>query len=303
MTAFRWTNPLINASGPDPFIYRAEGKYWLITTGAAADGRFLPLWSSPDLVTWTFMRGAVARGGDGAWNRFNFWAPEVLMHEDRYWLYYTAKHTPADQNHSNRVGLAVSDRPEGPFEDRGVLINHAALDASPFRDADGMLWLCYVTEYGNARGLAPGRIWLDRLLHPAQVADQATLLVDRHFWQEGPVLLRQEDGRYRLTYSIGAWTDSTYRVVQAVSNRIEGPFVESDCVIMQSTAEVKGPGHHNFFTGPDGQRWLVYHGWDPAMIARYPRLDQLLVESDGTLRTPGPTSTTQEYTWAAELDS
>ena len=52
---------------------------------------------------------------------------------------------------------------------------------------------------------------------------------------------------------------------------------------------------HTFFTGPDGEPWLVYHGWDPAMTARYPRMDRLLVEADGTICTPGPTSTLQEY--------
>ena len=297
MPLIKWSNPIINASGPDPFIYRAEDRYWMITTGEAADGRYLPIWSSEDLVTWTFVRGAVARGAEGAWNLHNFWAPEVLVHEGRYWLYYTAKQFPDDKNHSNRVGLAVSDRPEGPFEDLGVLVKHAALDASPFRDADGTLWLYYVTEYGNERGLAPGRIWVDRLLDPAHVADQATQLIDLHFWQEGPVMHRQQDGRYRLTYSIGAWTNDTYRVVQAVSDRPNGPFVESDRVIMQSTAVVKGPGHHNLFTGPDGAPWLVYHGWDPAMTARYPRVDRLLVEADGTWRSAGPTSTAQEYAW------
>ena len=297
MASLTWTNPILNQSGPDPFIYRADGAYWLITTGEARDGHFLPIWRSHDLVTWAFVRGAVARGAAGVWNRFNFWAPEVLHHHGRFWLYYTAKHTEDDQNHSNRVGLAVSDRPEGPFEDRGVVLDHASLDASPFRDADGTLWLLYVTEYGNARGLAPGRIWVDRLLDPAHLADQAVCLVEKHFWQEGPVMLRQRDGRYRLTYSIGAWTNDTYRVVQAVGNRPDGPFTESDRVIMKSTAEVKGPGHHNFFTGPDGEPWLVYHGWDTAMTARYPRMDRLLVASDGTFSTPGPTSSTQKYAW------
>ena len=301
MPSITWTNPIINTSGPDPFIVRAEGRYWLITTGPAADGRFLPIWVSADLVTWSFVRGAVARGGEGAWNRFNFWAPEVLQHGGRYWLYYTAKHTEDDKNHSNRVGLAVSDRPEGPYEDLGVVVDHASLDGSPFRDADGSLWLVYVTEYGNTRGLAPGRVWVDRLLDPVHVADQPTLLVDRYFWQEGPVMWRQRDGRYRLTYSIGAWTSDTYRVVQAVSNRIEGPFVESNRVIMQSSADVKGPGHHNFFEGPDGESWLVYHGWDPAMTARYPRMDRLCMMEDGAMASAAPTSTPQVHAWGADF--
>ena len=297
MPRFRWSNPIINASGPDPFIYRADERYWLITTGPAPDGRFLPIWCSDDLACWTFVRGAVARGEEGAWNRFNFWAPEVLRQDGTYWLYYTAKPTEDDRNHGNRIGLAVSDQPAGPFEDRGVLVNHAALDASPFRDTDGTLWLLYVTEYGNARGLAPGRIWIDRMPDPARVADEATLLVDRHFWQEGPVMLRQRDGHYRLTYSIGAWTNDTYRVVQAVADRITGPFIESGPLIMQSTAQVKGPGHHNVFTGPDDEAWLVYHGWDPAMTARLPRIDRLVMRADGTLTGQAPTSTPQEHGW------
>jgi arabinan endo-1,5-alpha-L-arabinosidase len=141
MPSLHWTNPIIGASGPDPFIYRAEGRYWLVTTGEAADGRYpshLAFRGSGDVDLRARRGGA---GGEGAWNLFNFWAPEVLIHEGRYWLYYTAKNVEDDKNHSNRIGLAVSDRPEGPFEDRVSLVNHASLDASPFRDADGTLWL------------------------------------------------------------------------------------------------------------------------------------------------------------------
>jgi len=111
------------------------------------------------------------------------------------------------------------------------------------------------------------------------------------------VLWPLEAGRYRLTYSLGAWTDNTYRVTQAVADRPDGPFRESDQILMRTTAAVKGPGHHNFFVGPDGATWVIYHGWDPAMTARLPRIDRIQVDADGTLRSPAPTSTPERHQW------
>ena len=297
MPNLTWTNPIIDAAGADPFILNAEGKYWLYATGKAKDGRHIPIWSSVDLVEWQYEAHAVANGGEGAWNQFNFWAPEVLHYDNRYWIYYSAKHTKDDKNHSNRLGVAVSDTPAGPFEDLGPLIDHAALDGSPFLDDDGQLWMYYVTEHGSSRGHAPGKIWVDKMLDPQTVADEAVCLIDQHNWQEGPVVFKQTDGRYRLTFSLGGWTGDTYRVAQAVADNPAGPFTESDALIMKTTDAVKGPGHHNFFTGPDGERWVIYHGWDPAMTTRYPRIDRLRYTDDGTVSSDAPTCTEQTHSW------
>jgi len=117
---------------------------------------------------------------------------------------------------------------------------------------DAALAHACVTDVGSQRGLSPGQIWVDRLLEPGRIADQGTRLVFAHAWQEGPVLWPLEAGRYRLTYSLGAWTDDTYRVTQAVADRPDGPFRESDQIRIRTTAAVKGPGHHNFFVGPMG---------------------------------------------------
>ncbi len=294
MPDLTWSNPIIDASAADPFILKAKGRYWLYATGKKDGNRHIPIWSSDNLIDWQFERHAVE---EGSWNKFNFWAPEVLFYDSRYWIYYTAKTERDDKNHSNRLGLAVSDKPGGPFEDVGVIIDHAALDGSPFLDDDGQLWLYYVTEHGNTRGHAAGKIWVDKLIDPQNVADEAVCLIDEHEWQEGPVVFKQADGRYRLTYSLGAWTDDTYRVAQAVSDKPNGPFIESDVIIMKSTDEVKGPGHHNLFIGPDKERWIIYHGWDVAMTTRYPRIDRLYTAADGTLSSNAPTSTEQTHSW------
>ena len=120
-TTFSYSNPIINKYLADPVIIQADGYYYLFATGGAQDGRRIPIHRSTDLVDWEFVRGAVARGAEGSWNRRNFWAPEVFVIDGKYCLYYTASTDNTPQNTGNRVGLAVSDKPEGPYEDKGVV--------------------------------------------------------------------------------------------------------------------------------------------------------------------------------------
>jgi beta-xylosidase len=267
-------NPIIATGLADPFVLAAGGSYCLYGSHGAPDGRFLPVYRSADLASWEFVRGAVAPGGPGAWNRVNFWAPEVLERDGRFWIYYTAAGEPRPDNSGNRVGLAVADSPEGPFEDRGVLVESPSLDGSPFVDADGEAYLYYTAENGAAGGSVPGRIYVDRLPAPERVEGRPRGVLALHSWQEGACALRR-GGRCYLFYSVGNWRDESYHVRWAVGDSPLGPFEEAPGRLLESTPEVRGPGHHNFFRAADGSQWIVYHGWDPAFTARYPRIDRL----------------------------
>ncbi len=279
-----WCNPIVRRSVPDPFILPADGAYFLFGTGRADPApesgqsgaeRFIQVFRSDDLIDWTPLGGAVSPGPPGAWNRRNFWAPELLAHGGRYWLYYTAMPDEAPQspgaaigghgtpgNTGNRVGLAVADAPAGPYADRGVVVSHASLDGSPFRDADGSLYLYYTAEFGTADGMTPGRIYADRLVSPARAANRPVELIGQHRWQEGPCVLAR-GGRYWLFYSTGNWGDATYRVRYAVGDSPLGPFTEQPEPLLATTPQVIGPGHHNFFRDFAGREWIVYHGWAP----------------------------------------
>jgi beta-xylosidase len=288
-----YSNPIIGANLADPFMLRAADGYYLFASHAAPDGRFVPVWHSADLAEWRFVRGAVAAGPADAWNRRNFWAPEIMFAAGRYHLYYTAMPDGTPGNTGNRVGLAVSGTPAGPFEDCGPVVNHASLDGSPFVDADGSAWLYFTAEFGNDRGLVPGRSYVDRLLAPDRAAGDPREVMGLHPWQEGPCLLRR-GGRCYLFYSTGSWGDASYGVRWAVGDSPLGPFAEAPRALLSTTDKVKGPGHHNFFTGPDGSDWIVYHGWDPDFKARYPRIDPMAWTPDGPT-THGPTSGSQPF--------
>ena len=92
------------------------------------------------------------------------WAPEVMQVGGRWLLYYTAHHA---KRKVQCLGVAVADNPKGPFRDTSAepLVcqydQGGTIDANPFRDADGQLYLYYKSD-GNAVGKT-SFIWGQRL--------------------------------------------------------------------------------------------------------------------------------------------
>jgi beta-xylosidase len=289
MTKTVFSNPIIDRYLADPYILKHDSVYYLFATGGGDDGRFIPIYRSKDLVNWEFVRGAVTQGpSPDSWNRRNFWAPEVYFMNNKFYLYYTAMPDGTPENTGNRVGLAVADSPEGPYEDVGVVVSHASIDGSLYQDEEGQLYLYYTIERENHDGLIAGQIYGTKMKDPATIEGDPVQLISHHEWQEGPCVVKR-DGILFLTYSIGGWEDDTYNVRYAIGKTPLGPFEEQPNIILQTSEQVKGPGHHSIFSGPGDDDWLVYHGWDPAFTARYPRIDPLL-RTGRKLYSDGPTS-------------
>ncbi|MEL7163405.1 MAG: family 43 glycosylhydrolase, partial [Bacteroidota bacterium] len=221
-----YRGPIIDAYLADPTVINDDGTYYLYATGYTKDGRGVPIYRSTNLTDWTYLGGAVPRGDSTAWNHENFWAPEVFPYAGRYYLYFTASPGTTPKNTGNRVGVAVADTPAGPFSLHGVLVPEASLDSHVYRDDDGQLYLYYVAEHGNARGLTAGRIYVDSLLSPTEVVGNPREVVGHLGWQEGPFLVR-EGANYLLTYSSGGWKGPKYHLRYGRADNPLGPFTES----------------------------------------------------------------------------
>ncbi len=286
-----YINPIIHKGLADPSILFDDGCYYLFATGRAEDGRFIPIYKSKDLVKWEFVAGAVSRGSRTDWNYKNFWAPEIRKLNNKYYLYYTASPDTTEMNTGNRVGLAISDKITGPYTNFGIVVPHASIDGHVFTDKNNSMYIFYTIEHGNKDGLPAGNIYADKLLSPEKVEGKPVPILTHHKWQEGPFVLYR-NSKYYLTYSCGAWTNSTYHLRYAISDSILGPYTEQPDTLLKSNSMVKGPGHHSFFTDVDNRDWIVYHGWDTAHTARYPRIDRLYVTREG-LSSDGPTFTAQ----------
>jgi len=282
-----YCNPIINYGLADPNIKFEDGFYYLLATGKAPDGRFIPIYRSKDLVKWEFVRGAVERGGKRDWNYKNFWAPEVYKIKGKFYLYYTASTEVSPSNSGNRVGLAVSDSIQGPYQNVGIVVPHASIDGHVFFDEDKSMYIFYTIEHGNKDSLKAGQIYADKLLTPMQVAGKPVQIISHHSWQEGPFILHRNN-IYFLTYSCGAWTDSTYHIRYAISKSVMGPYTEQPDTILKTNKGVKGPGHHSFFIDKNGKDWIVYHGWDPSHTTRYSRIDRIYIK-DKKITSDGPT--------------
>ena len=174
-----------------------------------------------------------------SWCTDCFWAPEVVARDGKYYMYYTAK----NRNDSLRIGLAVSDAPDGPFEDvkNEPLFDfgYAAIDANVFLDDDGKNYLYYSRDCSENRddymkkseiyGVALSADLLSvegeavKLLTPEQRWEKAP---GDTWWNEGPEMLKH-DGRYYMTYSANFFASPSYSLGYAVSDSPLGVFVKA----------------------------------------------------------------------------
>lgn len=264
-------NPVININFPDPFILQVDGTYYAYATNSS--GHNVQTATSTDLVHWTIGRDALP--ALPRWvklSRPDVWAPEVLRVDDKYLMYYTARDRVSG---SQCIGLAVSEAPQGPFRDpRDVPFvcqpeEGGSIDASPFRDADGTLYLYWKNDgndinmrtYIYAQQLTPDGMDL--------VGEAVRLVSNVQPWTgplvEAPTMWLQ-DGKYTLFYSGNFFASDAYAVGYAACETPLGPCVEAEenpilASDVTDTPLVVGPGHQTVIRDEAGQTWLVYHVW------------------------------------------
>ena len=142
-----YSNPLSVSFG-DPYILAAsDGRYYMYGTSGEKGFR---AYSSDDLTDWK-EEGLVYQGGtDQSWNVDCFWAPEVYERGGKYYLWYSAnwKQNPTNEEENFRIGVAVADKPTGPFKDLndGPVFDpgYPVIDANLlFDDKTGKVYLYY----------------------------------------------------------------------------------------------------------------------------------------------------------------
>ncbi|MBN2047600.1 MAG: family 43 glycosylhydrolase [Anaerolineaceae bacterium] len=296
-------NPVLRENFADPFILEKDGVYWVYATNAS--GRNISLAKSTNLIKWQVLGDAMP--ALPKWAKLTgglVWAPEVIEIDGQYVMYYTARDKATDRQ---CVGAAVSDKPEGKFKDtrEQPLVcqdkEGGTIDASPFRDEDGRLYLYYKND-GNCCGMAT-YIYAQELAPDglSLVGDVVPLIRNDALWEahviEAPTMFRH-DGRYFLFYSGNNYAGHEYAVGYAVCESPMGPCQKADenpilaSDLSNKDAMVIGPGHQTILQVGE-QTWLVYHAWEVVSGSRrgdrrfmwIDRLDWV----DGKPDIPGPT--------------
>ncbi len=302
-----YANP-IGIDLADPFVLRHEGVYYLYATSARDGYR---VWTSPNLREWR-ERGMCFTRGEDSWGRHNFWAPEVIEHNGRFYLFYSARGETGELQQHLRICVASSDSPLGPFQDEKAPLwdpGFSVIDASPFIDADGTPYLFYVRDISQS---PTSSIYVVQLSHDLlNVVGDASLCMrpDQPWeggeWNEAPHILRhvRRDGKpvYLLTYSANGFFDPKYAVGYAIAEHPTGPWTKAEENPVLAGGEtpggiVSGPGHGAFIRSPDGRElFYVYHVHQEPTggPARELAIDRARIEEDDAgnvrLRILGPT--------------
>lgn len=273
--------PVYEEDFPDPFIVPHEGRFLAYATNARHFQANVQMAVSDDLRRWAPLKAggklhdAMPRlpvWAAPGWT----WAPEVMAHGGRYLLYFTARERTSGQQ---CTGVAQSDGPLGPFvdaSDKPLVCQHplgGTIDASPFRDADGLMYL-YFKPDGNAVG-KPTDIMVQRLSSDglAVVGEPVALLRNTQGWQahvvESPSMVRQGDA-YMLFYSANhfGWGPhqrlSPYAMGYAVCASPMGPCTDApENPILHSYHDrtrgcLSGPGHQILFENA-GRQYIAFH--------------------------------------------
>lgn len=154
---------------PSDVIKVGDLYYLWYSKGKIAPGYDATLWyaTSSDGHAWTEKGEALGKGASGGWDGESVFTPNILVAEDRYWLFYTgvSKKYGKGFNPDSKIGIAVSNSPDGPWE--RLATNPALVNSDNPEDFDshliddaclivreGRYWFYYK---GRQQGKGPGQ--------------------------------------------------------------------------------------------------------------------------------------------------
>lgn len=254
-------NPIIDGWYADPEGIIYDDTYWIYPTWSDLyeNQVFFDCFSSKDLVTWT-KHFNILDTTEVKWAKRAMWAPAVLRKDNKYYLFFGAN--DVHEGEIGGIGVAVSDRPEGPFKDLigKPLINEIVNGAQPidqyvFKDKDGS----YYMYYGGWRHCNVVKLNEDFTgLVPFEDGD-IFKEVTPDSYVEGPFMFIKND-KYYFMWSEGGWTGPDYAVAYAISDSPFGPFERVGKILQQDPKIATGAGHHSVIQIPGTEDYyIVYH--------------------------------------------
>lgn len=275
----RFVNPVFEPILADPTVLRdpVSGVFYAYGTqddwGDGAGSRLVPVLKSKDLSKWELVGSAFE--SKPSWKkRGGIWAPEAVYNNGKYFLYY-AFSIWDDPNPG--IGVATSDKPEGPFRDHGKLFDSKSIDVpnsiDPFMwqedDEKYLFWGSF--DNGPKQGTYGVPLHEDGI----QITDPA----DKFKIAAGDleaVIIHKRNNYYYFIGSRGSCCDgirSSYHMVVGRSKDLKGPYLDKEgrdlrergngTLILKANDKFVGVGHGSRILKDDAdQDWILYHGID-----------------------------------------
>jgi hypothetical protein len=214
---------------------------------------------------------------DISWAGRQLWDADAAFKNGKYYLFFPLK----DKTDIFRIGVAISDKPEGPFVPQDAPIKGSySIDPCVFRDDDGShymyfggLWGGQLQRYRNNKAIECGHepnndeqalpsrvvklsdnmlefaeepcgvILLDENEKPLKAGDH-----DRRFFEAS--WMHKYNNKYYFSYSTG----NTHKLCYAIGDNPYGPFTYQGVIL---TPVVGWTTHHSIVEFK--RKWYLFH--------------------------------------------
>ena len=243
------------------------------------------VFSSENLTDWAD-HGMIVSQNKVAWvdsTSYSMWAPDCIERNGKYYFYFPANKKVADANGRKGfgIGVAVADKPEGPYIPLPEPIKGVnGIDPNVFIDKDGQAYLYW----------AMGNIVVAKLKdNMTELASEPQIIANlpQKGLKEGPFLFERK-GIYYLT--IPHVENKIERLEYAIGDNPMGPFKMAGVVMDESPMNCWT--NHQSFVQYKGQWYLFYH--QAAYSPKFDKnrsicIDSLSFNADGTMKKVTPT--------------
>ena len=243
------------------------------------------------------------------WAGRQMWAPDAAFANGKYYLYFPVK----NKQDVFQIGVAVSDKPEGPFmAEREPLKNSYSIDPAVFKDDDGKFYMYFGGIWGgqlqrwnnnkydsgaqnrtsNEMSVLPRIARLNADMKSFAEPVKEIKLVDK----EGKLFGEKDNdkrffeaawvfkymGKYYFTYSTG----DTHFLCYATGNNPYGPFTYQGILLNP----VEGWTNHHSVIEVNGKWYLFYHDTQLSgkTHLRNVKVTELKFNTDGSIQTITP---------------
>ena len=260
--------------------------------------------------------GMALHVNDVKWAERQMWAPDANEKNGQYFLFFPAK----DYNGIFRIGVAISDSPQGPFTARDNPIkNSFSIDPAVFKDDDGSYYMYFGGIWGGQlqrwrNGVFNGdhpespTAFLPKDHEPALLPYVAKMRDDLFEFEEDPkevkildkkgdlllsgdndrrffeaAWLHKYKGKYYFSYSTG----DTHFICYAIGDNPYGPFTYMGKILNP----VVGWTSHHSICEFKGKWYLFYHDSclsEGVTHLRSVKIAEIKYNADGTIQTLNP---------------
>lgn len=293
---------LLNAQNPiirdqfsaDPTARVFNGRVYVYPSHdiVAKPGQGRPNWfcmadyhvfSSDNLTDWKD-HGVIVSQNKVEWvdsTAYSMWAPDCIERNGKYYFYFPSNANSTVQSRGFRIGVAIADKPEGPFIPQAKPIEGVrGIDPNVFIDDDGQAYLYW--SQGNIFGAKLKENMIDLASEVSTLKEFPTAGL-----KEGPFLFKR-NGKYYMTYP--HVENRIERLEYAIGDNPLGPFKFAGVVMDESPMNC-WTNHHSFIE-LKGQWYLFYHqnAYSPKFDKnRSVCIDSMFFNNDGTIRKVIPT--------------